>query len=114
MKTSIKYPNRLTYRWVLEWLQAEFDRMEIKWDTVEMWRQRIPSHFFEGGAAPYLISIRPKGELSAIATATVRFEDFFTTVNRDLATGNYKLQWTPRKERYGYRVDSSSIECIKK
>lgn len=99
---------RLTYKYMIKWLQAEFDRLEIEWEPYEMYRQKLPPHAFEGGAAPYIILIRNKKSHSD--WTTVRVEDWINHLQEYIDSGKWALHWKPNNR---FSITDSSI-TIKK
>lgn len=95
---------RLTYKYIQNSLQAEFDRLEIDWEPYKMYKQKLPGHAFEGGAAPYIILI--KNKKSSSDWTSVRVEDWIKNLQRDIDSGKWGLHWEPRNR---FSITDSSI-----
>lgn len=94
---------RLNYKYMMQWLQREFDRFEIEWEPFEMYYTALSSHQYENGAAVYMINIRSKDNRAIWSSVLVH--DWLKSMQRLIATGEYKLKWQPGK-RHSELVDS--------
>jgi len=103
----VKTP-RFTFKYILNWLQEEFERLEIKWEPIEMYYTRFRSQDYESGAPVYIIRIRHKDNPERITTVLVH--DWLRSMEKWVKTGQWMLTWEP-KDRY---TITDSIITLKK
>lgn len=99
---------RLTYKYMMEWLQETFDRLEIDWEPFDMFYTRLRGADYERGAPVYIISIRSKKNPSLQCEVLVH--DWLKEMQRELDTGKYKLHWEIKNR---VNLDNSEITLKK-
>lgn len=104
---------RVTQKYLLNWLKAKFQQLEIDFIPYEIHKTYCTSNQYEAGAAHFLINAHHKDSQPGQLDATILVPFPLREYQRYLNDGHV-LVWEPRIETCGMFIDDSCITYRKK
>lgn len=101
---------RLTHKYIKNWLQETFIRLEINLEVRDMYHTRLRGHDYEGGAATHIIRAFMPGSNNY---CTIFIFSHLWELQKWIDQG-WELCWEPKTERYGWSIEDSCISVRKK